>query len=142
MTNIVQFPGRAVPTAPELPPNSPLADQLEAAELALIRAQTAQLKAMTREVNAAWFAACFRRLVFWGVVAWLLYALASPAAADPSRSFYDGQGRFAGSSLERGNQTTFYDNAGRFSGSVIQHGKQRSFYGPRGNFTGSSIERR
>lgn len=144
MTNIVSFPGRTVPTAPELTPNSPLADQLEAAELALIQAQTAQLKAMTREVNAAWFAAAVRRLLFWLFVAWLIHALASPASAEPwsSRSYYDNGGRFAGSSLMRGNQTTFYDGQGRFAGSEIRHGKQRAVYGPRGNFVGSIVTRR
>jgi hypothetical protein len=138
MTNIVTFPGGARASAPVPSASSP-ADQLEAAELALLRAQTAQLKAMTRETNAAWLAACFRKLVFWGVVAWLLYALASPAAADPSRSFYDGQGRFAGSSVNRGKSTSFYDHQGRFAGTALNYGRSTSFYDGRGRFTGSVI---
>jgi hypothetical protein len=145
MTNIVSFPGRAVPVPPELPPNSPLADQLEAAELALIQAQTAQLKAMTREVNAAWLAAAVRRLVFWLFIAWLLHAVMGPAGAAESwssRSYYGANGSFAGSSVNRGNQTSFYDSQGRFAGSEIRHGNQRSVYGPHGNFTGSIVTRR
>jgi hypothetical protein len=36
-----------------------------------------------------------------------------------STSFYDGQGRFSGSTIKHGNSTSFYDGRGRFTGSVI-----------------------
>ena len=71
----------------------------------------------------------------------LAIVLASTAAfADSrSRSFYNGNGSFAGSSVTRGNSTSFYDRSGSFSGTAIRHGNSTSFYDGRGHFTGSSI---
>jgi hypothetical protein len=37
-----------------------------------------------------------------------------------SRSFYNANGSFAGSSLTRGRSTTFYDHQGRYAGSSIR----------------------
>jgi hypothetical protein len=37
----------------------------------------------------------------------------------------DGQGRFSGSSIRRGNSTSFYDGRGRYTGSSINTGPQR-----------------
>ena len=64
-----------------------------------------------------------------------LVALAMPAAAQ-TRSFYDGNGSFAGSSVTRGNSSSFYDGQGRFSGSAVRHGNSRSFYDGQGRYTG------
>jgi len=138
MSTVIAFPGAH--TRAPVPPVSAV-DELEAAELALLRARLAQIQAETRQLNAIWFTYCFRKFLFWGVLAWLLYALASPAAAE-SRSLYGPNGGFVGSSLVRGNQTTFYSASGRFIGSEIRHGKQRAVYGPAGNFVGSIVTRR
>ena len=64
------------------------------------------------------------------------------AKADPiarSRSFYDGRGSFAGSSVTRGNSSSFYDGRGSFAGSSVRHGKWESFYDGRGRYGGSVI---
>jgi hypothetical protein len=63
-----------------------------------------------------------------------------PAKADSvSRSFYNANGSFAGSSVQRGNATSFYNSRGSFDGSAIRHGKWTSFYDGHGRYTGSSI---
>jgi len=140
--NVVRFPGAVrAKTPPPAPEPASLADQLEAAELALIQARVRQLNAETRQLNGEHVARAVRRLAFWLFVAWLVYALSGPAGAEPSRNFYDGQGRFAGSSLTRGNSTTFYDAGGRFSGSALERGKTRTFYDRQGRYSGSSINR-
>jgi YD repeat-containing protein len=41
------------------------------------------------------------------------------------RSFYDGQGRFAGSAVRHGKWTTFYDQQGRYTGSAINTSSRR-----------------
>ena len=50
------------------------------------------------------------------LIAVALIAIATPAAAQ-TRSFYDGQGQFAGSSTTRGNSSSFYGSNGSFAGS-------------------------
>jgi hypothetical protein len=57
-----------------------------------------------------------------------------------SRSFYDGGGHFAGSSVTRGNSTSFSDSRGHFAGSSIRHGNSTSFYDRSGHYTGSVIK--
>jgi hypothetical protein len=71
----------------------------------------------------------------------VLAILATPALAQSStsRSFYNGSGSFAGSSVTRGNSSSFYDGQGRFSGSSIRHGNQTSIYDGRGRYSGSVI---
>ena len=64
---------------------------------------------------------------------------ATPYAIAQQRSFYDASGRFAGSSVERGNSTSVYDRSGRFDGSITRNSNgTRSFYDAHGRFTGSS----
>lgn len=76
------------------------------------------------------------------VTAAALAVLASAAHAE-QRSFYDRNGRFAGSSVERGNSTSVYDRSGRFDGSIIRNSNgTSSYYDGRGRFTGSSTGRR
>lgn len=67
--------------------------------------------------------------------------LAPPAQAEPStsRSFYDRNGSFAGSSNTHGNSTSFSDRNGRFDGTTIRNSNgTSSFYDRNGHFTGSS----
>jgi hypothetical protein len=72
----------------------------------------------------------------------VLVLCAGAASAEPSRSFYDARGSFAGSSVTRGNSTSVYDRRGRFDGSAIRNSNgTRSFYDGRGRFTGSSTGR-
>jgi hypothetical protein len=55
-----------------------------------------------------------------------------------SRSFYDRNGSFAGSSVTRGNETTFTDRNGRFDGTSIKNSDgTTSVYDRNGHFTGS-----
>ena len=55
-----------------------------------------------------------------------------------SRSFYDRNGSFAGSSVTRGNSTSFTDRNGRFDGSAIRNSDGTiSFYDKSGHFIGS-----
>lgn len=73
------------------------------------------------------------------ILAVMLVATAAAAEPSTSRSFYDRNGSFAGSSVERGNTTSFYDKSGRFDGTVIRNSDgTKSFYDARGRFTGSS----
>ena len=56
-----------------------------------------------------------------------------------SRSFYDRNGSFAGSSVTRGNSTSFSDRNGRFDGTAIRNSDgTTSLYDKSGHFTGSS----
>jgi hypothetical protein len=138
MSNVIRFPGGRY-----LPPKATvdaLIGELTAVEIELARARIAQIKFETRQASALWSWYCFKRVVFWGCVLWLLATLMAPAKADSvNRSFYNEHGSFAGSSVTRGNSSSFYDGAGRFSGSAIRHGKWTSFYDGRGRYTGSSI---
>ncbi len=72
----------------------------------------------------------------------LIVATATAALAEPStsRSFYDRNGSFSGSSLTRGNSTSFTDRNGRFDGTAIRNSDgTTSFYDRNGHFTGSVI---
>jgi hypothetical protein len=67
-------------------------------------------------------------------------AASSPVLAQ-SRSFYDGDGKFAGSATtyNGGRDTSLYDRDGHFSGSIIRNRDgTTSFYDRNGHFTGSS----
>ena len=44
---------------------------------------------------------------------------AAPYASAQTRSFYDRNGSFAGSSVTRGNSTSFTDRNGRYTGSTV-----------------------
>ena len=77
----------------------------------------------------------------------LVAVLATPAAAQSStRSFYDGRGSFAGSSVttppgsstQGAGTSSFYDRSGHFSGSAIRNSDgTTSLYDGRGHYTGS-----
>lgn len=132
MTTLIKFPGRLRPQS------SPPRDELAALELELVRARLAQVRSEIRQANAFWLWFYFKKAVFWAVVLWLIATFVGAAHAQ-SRSFYDGQGRFAGSSVTRGNSSTFYGSNGSFAGSSVRIGNSRSFYDEQGRYTGSSI---
>jgi YD repeat-containing protein len=67
------------------------------------------------------------------------FALTVGSASAQSRTYYDGQGRFAGSSVTRGHSSSYYGGNGQFAGSSVRHGNSTSFYDGQGRFTGSSI---
>lgn len=70
-------------------------------------------------------------------VAVLLLAQATMPAAAQTRSFYDRNGSFAGSSSTPGNSTSFSDTRDRFSGSAIRNSNgTTSFYDRSGRFSG------
>lgn len=72
-----------------------------------------------------------------------LVAKCSAAQAEDTRSFYDRNGSFAGSSSTNGRNTSVQDRNGSFSGSVIRNSNgTSSFYDRNGHFTGSSVDRR
>jgi hypothetical protein len=61
-------------------------------------------------------------------------------ARKSSRSFYDRNGSFAGSSVTRGSSTSVYDARGSFAGSAIRNSDgTTSFFNGRGSFVGSSV---
>jgi hypothetical protein len=63
------------------------------------------------------------------------------ASAEPqqSRSFFDRNGSFSGSSTTHGNTTTFTDRNGRFDGTSIRNSDgTTSVYDRNGHFIGSS----
>jgi len=58
---------------------------------------------------------------------------------DQSRSYWDRNGSFSGSSIDHGKDSSFYDRNGSFSGSAIRNSDgTTSFYDKSGHFTGSS----
>ena len=67
-----------------------------------------------------------------------LIAIAMPAAAQ-TRSYYNGNGGFAGSPVTRGNSSSFYNGSGSFAGSSVRHGNTTSFYDGQGRYSGSSV---
>jgi hypothetical protein len=80
--------------------------------------------------------ACITALLAIALAMWFISAVR--AEPSPSRSFYDRNGSFAGSSVTHGNQTSFTDRNGRFDGTAIKNSDvTTSFYDARGRFTGS-----
>jgi hypothetical protein len=75
------------------------------------------------------------------IAATALVALtASASAQSTTRSFYNGSGSFAGSSVTRGNSTSFTDDRGSFAGSAIRNSNgTTSTYDRNGHFTGSAV---
>ena len=71
------------------------------------------------ERRGAFTLACITALLAIALAMWFI----SAAGAEPatSRSFYDRNGSFAGSSVTRGNLTSFTDRNGRFDGSAIRN---------------------
>ncbi len=85
------------------------------------------------------------RTILLGVAA-LAFALSAARGdqfsdrGDQTRSYFDANGSFAGSSNSHGNDnmTSFSDRNGRFSGSSIRNSDgTTSLYDARGHFTGS-----
>jgi hypothetical protein len=115
--------------------------ELEALQIKLLQAQIRETELSNRILGQLWLRRCLRGVLFWGIVLWLLthFVHAASAESSISRSFYNGNGTFAGSSVTRGKSTSFYDHQGRFAGSSINYGRSTSFYDGRGRFTGSSI---
>ena len=71
----------------------------------------------------------------------ILMSWLAPAKADDTRSYYDTNGSFAGSSNtdSGGRNTTFTDRDGKFSGSAIRNSDgTTSFYDRSGHFTGTN----
>lgn len=79
-----------------------------------------------------------------------MLVLASPVLADDffdrkdqTRSYYDHNGSFAGTTNRHGNDntTSAYDRSGSFAGSSIRNSDgTTSFYDRSGHFTGSSVD--
>ena len=92
------------------------------------------------ERRVAFTLACITALLAIALAMWFI----STVRAEPlaSRSFYDGQGRFAGSSVTRGKSTSFYGPNGRFAGSALQLGRSTNFYDSQGRNAGSALDRR
>jgi len=79
------------------------------------------------------------RLILTAAAAAFGILAATPYVEAQTRSFYDGRGSFAGSSVERGNSTSVYDRHGRFDGTITRNSNgTSSYYDGRGRFTGSS----
>lgn len=130
--SVVQFPGGR-----PVPPKASVDELLDRLEVELLRARLAQVNQEARQAAAlfGWWA--FKRALVWGVVVW---ALVSCAKAE-GKQFYGANGRFEGSSVERGNGASFYDGSGRYSGSSVQQGHLTRYYDFQGRYSGSTIER-
>ena len=72
------------------------------------------------------------------LIAAAIIAVAMPAAAQ-TRSYYNANGSFAGSSTTRGNSSSFYNGSGSFAGSATRQGKWTNFYDQQGRYSGSSV---
>ena len=125
--SVIQFPGgRKVP--PQATTDA-LLDALTAFQIELARAQLDQIRNETRRANALWTWYCFKRVLFWGFVLWLLATLAAPAKAEPRRfeTFYGPNGNYVGSSVRPGGGkfTNYYDRNGQFVGSSVRRGVPR-----------------
>jgi hypothetical protein len=141
MSNVIRFRGRSRP--PPEPTIESLVRELTMVEIELARARLAQIRSETHQANVYWTWYCLKRVLFWGVVLWLLATFMASAKADPlarSRTFYNERGSFAGSSVTRGTSSSFYDGQGSFAGSSVRHGKWMNFYDRQGRYTGSVID--
>jgi hypothetical protein len=95
------------------------------------------MTARSLERRGAFTLVCMVLLIIVALITWLASALAEPSS---SRSFYDRNGSFAGSSTTRGNATTFTDRNGRFDGTAIRNSDgTTSLYDRNGHFTGSTL---
>jgi hypothetical protein len=100
--------------------------ELEALQIKLLQAQIREAELSNRILGQLWLRRCLRGVLFWGILLWLLTHFVHAASAEPSvsRSYYAGNGSFAGASITRGKSTSFYDHQGRFSGGAIDYGRQ------------------
>ena len=102
----------------------------QAAELTVARARLKanhitldQCYRSRRRIQAQRAWARIKGLLVLAFLVWLLITFARTAQAQSTtRSFYDGRGSFAGSSVRHGKWTNFYDRQGRYSGTVIDTG--------------------
>jgi hypothetical protein len=134
---VIRFPrARNVPPKPAV---DGLLGELAEVEIELARARIEQIRLETRQARALWGWYCFKRAVVWGLVLWLLVTFAR--ADSVSRSFYDGRGSFAGSSVRHGNSSSFYNERGGFAGSSVRIGNPTNFYDHQGRYVGSTITR-
>ena len=139
MNNVVRFP-RA--TRPVPPSEEALTRELTLVEIEIARYRLARLRDDARRDQAAWAWSGLKRAAFWGGALWLLATMFTPAKAESvSKSFYNSNGSFAGSSIRRGNSGSYYDGAGRFSGSSVTRGNSTSYYDNAGRYSGSTIDR-
>lgn len=91
----------------------------------------------SRNRPGAFMLACITALLVIVLAMWFINAV---RAEPSSRSFYDRNGSFAGSSVTRGNTTSFTDRNGRFDGTATKNSDgTTSFYDRNGHFTGSSV---
>jgi hypothetical protein len=130
ISNVMQLPGTRY-----VPPTPPIVDALMEIELELARARLAQIQLETRQAGVLWFWYCAKRVLFFGLALWLL----TTCAQAQTRSFYDDEGRFVGSSIQRGKWTNFHNGQGRFDGSTIRNGKWENTYDGSGRYVGSVV---
>jgi hypothetical protein len=80
------------------------------------------------------------RLTTIAIVVLFALAFATSAFSFETKSFYDRNGGFAGSSSSTNNTTSFSDRNGRFDGSTIRNSDgTTSAYDRNGHFVGSSV---
>jgi hypothetical protein len=115
--SVIQFPsGRPMPPKPTA---DALLDELTAAELELVRARIAQVRSETRQANALWAWYWCKRILFCGLVLWLL-SLAVPAKAQNQTTFRDSRGSTTGTATRNGDTTVFRDARGRTTGTATR----------------------
>ncbi len=141
--NIVQFPGTRREDPPDVRPDPEMAQLYELRRIELETAQLllAQARAEVHRFNLMWAWYCFKRVLFWAFILWGVLHFMGTAKAEPwtQRSYYDGNGRFAGSSSSNSRTSSFYDHQGRFSGSAVRYGNRENFYDKSGHLVSTSI---
>jgi len=69
-----------------------------------------------------------------------LLALMTSTARAEQTTFYDQQGRFAGSAIRTSKHgTSFYGPGGSYQGSAVRNGNVTSFYDRNGSLTGAAV---
>jgi Protein of unknown function (DUF4236) len=128
--------------APHMDEDQLAQNEIWRATLAQKRIEIDQTRRMQRRVKAQqiWSTtkSAIKTLLLLAILYWVFTTFAH-AQGFATKSFYNANGSFAGSSIMRGNSSSFYDGQGRFSGSSIRHGNSTSFYDGSGHYTGSSI---
>jgi hypothetical protein len=118
-------------------------DEIKVLEKQLLEQRLREAKLANRYLSFYMNRRVFRTLLFWGVVALVVTSCVKAQAEDRTRSFYDRNGSFAGSTstYNDGKNTTVTDRNGKFDGSVIRNSNgTTSFYDKNGHFTGSSTD--
>jgi len=135
--NVIQFP-RGRPSSPPSPTADALLDALATVQIELARARIAQIRSETRQANALWVAYCARKILFWGLVLWLLAAMFGGAKAQNQTTLRDAGGRTIGTATRSGNTVTFRDSRGSTTGTATTLGNQTTYRNSRGSTTGTS----